>query len=320
MVDLGQVSYSIIKPTRFGPLVVSAYTHCGKRNNQEDRFVVAPSISNGEYAFFGIFDGTVKEYASDFIHKNILDCFVVTPSFQKFHALSTEQKESADSGQLLKDCLTETYALVDGKLLDWCREHENHYSSTTAVTVLIHLPTQRMFVAHIGDSKIILGRMGLSQRQGQEEPVAHLEGVEVTTDHKPDMPEELKRIQEAGGSLTYLHGGKPFIRGGDFSQRKHAMQLNYSRAFGGKDLKMYGLSSVPDVDEIKLEGRRERMVILGSDGIWDVVDANSSVEIAEQAQQRQLSPSQELGVIALREHVTKGSADNVTAICCFFDF
>ena len=46
-------------------------------------------------------------------------------------------------------------------------------------------------------------------------------------------------------SVEYLHNSfdKPFIRGGDFTARKargdRAMQLQYSRAFGGKDLKPY---------------------------------------------------------------------------------
>ena len=47
-----------------------------------------------------------------------------------------------------------------------------------------------------------------------------------------------------GGSLAWLHGNKPYIRGGDFHPRQangeHPKQLNYSRAFGGKDLKMFG--------------------------------------------------------------------------------
>lgn len=90
-------------------------------------------------------------------------------------------------------------------------------------------------------------------------------GEFLTHDHKPDQPAEHKRIVEvrtphlvrlvhaphvtcccchtqAGGILTYLHGGKPFLRGGDFVERQRKrerpMQLNYSRAFGGKDLKM----------------------------------------------------------------------------------
>lgn len=45
------------------------------------------------------------------------------------------------------------------------------------------------------------------------------------------------RCLQNGGSLAYLHGGKPFIRGGDFTARQQLgdrpMQLNYSRAFGG---------------------------------------------------------------------------------------
>jgi len=89
-----------------------------------------------------------------------------------------------------------------------------------------------MTVAHLGDSRVALGRPG---------PGGALGGVFLTKDHKPDLPDELRRIEASGGSLTYLHGGKPFLRGGDFADRQaigdRPMQLNYSRAFGGKDLK-----------------------------------------------------------------------------------
>ena len=54
--------------------------------------------------------------------------------------------------------------------------------------------------------------------------------------------------------MEYLHNSfdKPFIRGGDFTARKargdRAMQLQYSRAFGGKDLKPYVPVPMCDVD------------------------------------------------------------------------
>lgn len=51
------------------------------------------------------------------------------------------------------------------------------------------------------------------------------------------------------------------------------MQLNYSRAFGGKDLKMYGLSAVPDILQVNLTDA-EKCMVLGSDGIWDVIEAD----------------------------------------------
>jgi protein phosphatase 2C family protein 2/3 len=90
-----------------------------------------------------------------------------------------------------------------------------------------------------------------------------------------------------GGSVIYLHGGKPFIRGGDFTRRQQQgerpMQLNYSRAFGGKDLKMFGLSAVPDIRQVELHSEH-RVMIHGSDGLWDFVSAEVACRIALQAQ------------------------------------
>jgi len=292
-------------------LLVAAWTHCGKRNNQEDRFIVCPNLF-GEYALFGIFDGTVKEHASEFVHRNILDCFKSSPSFKKFDKLSQQEKARPETNDLLKATIHETYQSTDARLLAWCQQHNIHYSSTTAVTALIHLPTQRMFVAHIGDSRAVLGRTDTEGNQ------LVLKGSQLTQDHKPDNPDELKRIESNGGSLTYLHGGKPFIRGGDFSQRQHAMQLNYSRAFGGKDLKMYGLSAIPDILQVNLT-KADKCLVLGSDGIWDVISAHQVVHVAESCLEQGAEPAEEICKLALKLHDKKGSTDNVTAIVVYFD-
>jgi len=34
------------------------------------------------------------------------------------------------------------------------------------------------------------------------------------------MTNELRRIEQSGGSLAWLHGNKPYIRGGDFFRRQ----------------------------------------------------------------------------------------------------
>lgn len=141
--------------------------------------------------------------------------------------------------------LSQGYKTTDAQLIRSCMEVGGQdYTSCTSVTAVIL--GDLLSVAHLGDSKIVLGR----------EMNGVLVGRYLTMDHKPDQPAERARIEKSGGSLAYLHGGKPFIRGGDFSARQakgeRPMQLNYSRAFGGKDLKMFGLSAEPDIQQIQL--------------------------------------------------------------------
>ena len=95
-----------------------------------------------------------------------------------------------------------------------CREKGIDYSACTSVTAL--LCGEVLSVAHLGDSKIVLGREG---------PVpGQLQGKYLTTDHKPDMPEERKRIEEVRYSNCYWFGKE----GG--SKRRRACPLQVLRA------------------------------------------------------------------------------------------
>ena len=91
------------------------------------------------------------------------------------------------------------------------------------------------------------------------------------------------------------------------------MQLNYSRALGGKDLKPFGLSAVPDVRQVQL-GPDDRLVILGSDGVWDVASADVATSIAWEAFSSGRDPAAALTAWSLAAHDARGSVDNVTAV------
>ncbi len=343
-----------IPPTNFGPFLVSAATHIGRRKNQEDRFTLAPQLLGGELAFFGVFDGTVQEHASEWVHRNVVRKLLQTPSYAAFVQLTPEQRADRSNAHMLMTIMRELYASVDKELIQFCAQNEYHYSSCTSVTVLIHIPSRALIVAHLADSHAVVGLPDPDTQQ--------LQGYFLTSPHRPDQPAELKRIQAAGGSLVYLHTNKPFIRGGDFHNRKLAMQLNYSRAFGGKDLKMYGLSAVPDVKLLDVRiprappskstttssssssapaGKQQQsgdpvsVLLLGSDGLWDVVGATAAVKLANDAlqnYQREVAawneagrkdpppttPTSHLVQLALDNHVKKGSNDNVTCIAVYF--
>jgi protein phosphatase len=191
-----------------------------------------------------------------------------------------------------------------------CAEKALHYASSTGVVVFLW--KNLLTVAHVGDSKACIARL-----DGNE---VHPEWL--TVDHKPNMPNELRRIEASGGSLAWLHGNKPYIRGGDFFKRQalgeHPKQLNYSRAFGGKDLKMFGLSAEPDISHFQV-ATEDRLVLIASDGLWDVLNPRVACEIAFRAKAQGRSASADIVAATIREMPICGVRDNITVVAIFLN-
>ncbi|XP_023680436.1 protein phosphatase 1D-like isoform X1 [Paramormyrops kingsleyae] len=168
-------------------------------------------------------------------------------------------------------------------------------SGTTASMVLIR--DSRLYVAHVGDSAVVLGvRDHPSQRT--------LRAEEITQDHKPDAPSERQRIEGMGGSVMMKSGvsrvvwkrprrthSGPVRRG---VAMDHIPFLSVARALG--DLWSYDfyrgeflVSPEPDVKVMTLDPRQHRYIILGSDGLWDVVPPQDAVTLC-QAHDEALAP------------------------------
>lgn len=327
----------VLNPQRYGPagLTISAFQHKGDRRTQEDRYVVVPHLEWGTprqvrmsgppSAFFGIFDGTVGDFASENAKELVIPTLLESPNWQAIpHALGVRSTDSrpSETERLAESAMHDLYRSVDEGVLSRCARSGKHYATCTSVTLCVI--GDLLVVGHLGDSRIVFGKVVESSCGSQI-----LVGEHMTTDHKPDDIEERDRIERSGGMVERLqnHGNKPFIRGGDFMMRKalgeQPMQLQYSRAFGGKDLKMFGLSSVPDVRVIRMGSgsyQQVRMAILASDGLWDVVDAQTAVEKAEEAAVRGDNPAEELvRLVLLEQSRRRARADNITCICVFFD-
>lgn len=260
---------------------MEATTNIGMRPAQEDRVVVCPRMCNNtdKVSLCCVFDGTVGFEAAEFCQQNIarnmpLDAlrFLNDPNAME----NPPQAELMDRQEAIAKALRESFLKTDQELLQMCRDRGGlDFASSTGVASLFwhHM----LSVAHVGDSRACLASMP----DGSD--TLHSEWL--TVDHKPDQPHELKRIQEAGGCLVYLHGNKPFIRGGDFLPRQalghHPKQLNYSRAFGGKDLKPYGLTAEPSISHRKLTPK-DKFVLIASDGLWDTLPLKTICDIAWQ--------------------------------------
>ncbi|KAL0449651.1 UNVERIFIED_CONTAM: putative protein phosphatase 2C 47 [Sesamum latifolium] len=175
------------------------------------------------------------------------------------------------------------HALADAKNLD-------HSSGTTALTALILGRT--MIIANAGDSRAVLGKRGRA--------------IELSKDHKPNSTSERLRIEKLGGVIYdgYLNG-----------------QLSVARALG--DWHMKGpkgstcpLSSEPELEEMVLT-EEDEFLIIGCDGLWDVMSSQYAVTIVRKELMTHNDP-EKCSRVLVREALKRNTCDNLTVlVVCF---
>jgi protein phosphatase 1G len=124
----------------------------------------------------------------------------------------------------------------------------------TAVVALIQGNT--IYVANAGDSRCVLGHSG--------------KAVDMSMDHKPDLPEENARIRAAGGCVI---DGR--VNG----------NINLSRSLGDLEYKnvpsipveRQAVTSMPDVKRLELTSE-DHFIALCCDGIWDILTSQNCVD------------------------------------------
>ncbi|XP_051254041.1 protein phosphatase, Mg2+/Mn2+ dependent, 1Da [Dicentrarchus labrax] len=160
-------------------------------------------------------------------------------------------------------------------------------SGTTASVVVIR--GNRMYVAHVGDSAVVLGV--------QDDPsVPFIRAVEVTQDHKPELPRERERIEGLGGSVIKKSGvnrvvwKRPRLSHNGPVRRSTVIDqipfLAVARALG--DLWSYDfysgefvVSPEPDTSVVVLDPRKHRYIVLGSDGLWNMVPPQEAISMCQ---------------------------------------
>nr|XP_043636982.1 probable protein phosphatase 2C 27 [Erigeron canadensis] len=188
----------------------------------------------------------------------------------------------------LKKAIRSAYLKVDQAFAE--NSSVDISSGTTALTTFIF--GRMMLVANAGDCRAVLGKRGRA--------------IELSNDHKPNSISERHRIEQLGGVIYdgYLNG-----------------QLSVARALG--DWHMKGpkgsacpLSAEPELQEILLM-EEDEFLIMGCDGLWDVMSSQCAVTIARKALMIHNDPercSREL----VREALKRSTCDNLTVIVICF--
>jgi serine/threonine protein phosphatase PrpC len=151
-----------------------------------------------------------------------------------------------------------------------------------ATCVMATLYNGRLAVYNCGDSRAVLGRRN---------PNGSIYAVALSKDHKPDKPEERKRILSCGGHLGCRQvlvnqpgRGPVSMPVGPcrvwYQHRGETLGLAMSRSLGDSIVHKSGVSAEPECIDRTIDDFDE-FFILATDGVWDVVDNNYAVQLVQ---------------------------------------
>lgn len=186
--------------------------------------------------------------------------------------------------------------------------HHNHrdfsyHSGSTALVAIAYdtidtlgKKTENLTIINTGDCRAVLCRSNMAYA--------------LTKDHKPNWPEEKARIEQMGGQISFASGD---WRIGD---------LSVSRAFGDIDNGPY-VTHRPQVFRHSLN-RSDKFVILGCDGIWDVLENHDAVNFVlakcyDKNLNKRINSGEDVARELAKHALEKGSTDNLSVVVMFFD-
>jgi serine/threonine protein phosphatase PrpC len=278
-------------------LIYAATDMQGWRMTMEDARIT--NLLVGTAAVFAVFDGHGGTEVSKFAARHFCAELEFNASFRsgRLDQALVETFLRIDQMLEMPQHATELYCLAQD--VETSEKPSASYRPLAGCTAIVGvIQGDQLVVANAGDSRCVLARNGRA--------------LEMSEDHKPDLPGELARIRKAGG---YVEGGR--VNG----------NLNLSRSLGDLEYKRGQLepqdqiiSGYPEVRSATIGGD-DHFVVLACDGVWDILTSQQCVEfvyqrlgqftpaeIVEQILTRCLAPNTNTGL----------GCDNMTCILVVF--
>lgn len=211
----------------------------------QDSFSIV--VVEGDFALYSVFDGhgpnghDVSDFARGHVVKGFLEL--------RQGGVEDAFRQSFLATQKVFTERTEDQTLDSGM------------SGTTCTVAYHDIPGNKLYIGHVGDSRAIISN-----------EVTSKEAEDLTVDHKPNLPEEKKRIEKAGGRVVFdgFYNHRVFAHDGMYPG------LNMSRALGDvAGHRAAGLSADPDIKEVPLG--TPRLLLLCTDGVWEFIESSEAM-------------------------------------------
>lgn len=155
-------------------------------------------------------------------------------------------------------------------LILFIRIQQDYWTSGTCCIAVLQIEGT-LYVANIGDSRAVLCTS--KQMTHAKKGGASICAYELSTDHKPNRLIEKERIIKQGGRIERDEKSQgPWRIWAD----EDSPGLAVARTLGDLHGHKVGISSEPEIEVWEIE-QNDVFVVIGSDGVWDVVSSAEAV-------------------------------------------
>ena len=207
------------------------------KTNQDSYLIKADKINSGEIEYtFGVFDGHGLQ--GHFVSQAIKQFFTNCSYFD----FKTQPMILSVFSSLSNNINNSKY--VDSM-------------DSGSTVILVHINSKKIISINCGDSRAIL----ISKKNKRYNNI-----IELSRDHKPDLPEEKIRIERSGGRVDKIFGMGPYRV---WFKNEDYPGLAMSRSIGDRLAHKVGVSDIPEIKEFSIEDTTPLAVVLASDGVWE---------------------------------------------------
>ena len=284
--ESNSVDKNIRKIEKIGVVCHAGEVSFGKPKINQDNFFNY-NINSDDLVFVGVCDGHgenghhVSEYLINHLPSDFQEAYI--------NLINNENQFEEIPLEIIRKIFEESFLKTDNDLNEFCETMNNKklmgeyipnyfncdYSGSTCVSLLLkHKNISSVYIANVGDSRVIVVREN-------ENNIWNFE--QLSRDHKPTEEDEYARIIEADGEIEAIEDDNGNWTGPlrVWEKGSEGPGLAMTRSLGDKVGTKIGVICTPEVFKYNIKDE-DRAFIIASDGLWEYMPNQEVTEAVKE--------------------------------------